>query len=228
MNTFSLVNALILTIPFGVVSGFNSQFWDAYEQQMDAYGCADQFWSRYYNLEGENQAVVYCATGGLVLAVFYYVLRPSPENKPDPQLADICVAMAHTNETLQHLTTLMEAHLSDDAESKSKISKAIKGGGESTRKSLMHQESVKIVEEESKLIDNAFRAWWLRGRVVIFMIFTFTAIGVICILSLIATLFGSYIIPSNFTCVGGQNHNRINGGIFGVLFCTVLTIYLLI
>lgn len=75
VNTFSLVNALILTIPFGIIGSLDNSFWDwLHENNTD---CAGNSYGDVHKLFiNFLYATAYSSMISLSLAIFYYILRP--------------------------------------------------------------------------------------------------------------------------------------------------------
>jgi hypothetical protein len=85
VNTLTLVNALLLTIPFGVLGGMSgSQYWDATLAAMQARsdtclsmtGSSISFEDVFFWTYQVFLGAVYSAIGGILLAIFYFFLRP--------------------------------------------------------------------------------------------------------------------------------------------------------
>ncbi len=82
VSTLTLMNALILTIPYGIMSSADNQYWDWMEDTLKAcvktkFKYADNFvlFSDSFN------AVVYCTIADLLIAMVYYLLRPKSDKK---------------------------------------------------------------------------------------------------------------------------------------------------
>lgn len=179
------------------------------------------------------------------MAAIYYVLRPPNDDKPDPQLADIYVA-------LKHMNLLLEAQLSGDTELKAgmlvgviresrmqpepdgtirstvtPISEVAQAAAE-RESELIHQQSHRNLDRENEKIDAAFQLWWLRGRLVIMLIFLLTVFSVFYLLAIIYSFYMRFSIPSDFSCGGGENFGRLEAGIVSVVFASFIAIYLLV
>jgi hypothetical protein len=75
MNTLSMVNALLLTIPFSIINGLGNEFWDWLE--LSIADCEDsQYHSTAENLVLPLYLAVFCTILSLIIAVMYYFLRP--------------------------------------------------------------------------------------------------------------------------------------------------------
>ena len=87
VNTFTLVSALLLAIPFGILTAVNKDFWDSLFSSLSA--CSeftpsevDDLWlSIYSGIVTLIYGCAYCAMISIILAVLYYLLRPSEEEK---------------------------------------------------------------------------------------------------------------------------------------------------
>jgi hypothetical protein len=77
LNTLSLINALIVTIPFGVMSMYGYDFWDSLEQNMKAHGCGKRFDSVYDSVRSNINAVLCFSLIPLLITTMYYIVRPS-------------------------------------------------------------------------------------------------------------------------------------------------------
>lgn len=76
VNALSLVNALILTIPFGVIMGLGKDYWDWLEssiQDCTVYDSQQTYRNILNNLYGAAYAPMIC----LLMSLLYYFLRPS-------------------------------------------------------------------------------------------------------------------------------------------------------
>jgi hypothetical protein len=86
INTLTLVDALIVTIPFGIVSAANYTFWDWLQTlpcntddfHHDHFGELPYYYF-YYRFVGSIWQIVISCVIGIVLATFYYLLRPSDD-----------------------------------------------------------------------------------------------------------------------------------------------------
>lgn len=86
VNTFVLVSALLLAIPFGVQATLNREFWDDLRTSIGdcnpdySTSKIDSVWLGFYN---ENLNLIYGSTYAamiaVAIAVIYYILRPSCE-----------------------------------------------------------------------------------------------------------------------------------------------------
>ena len=76
VNTLTLVNALVLTIPFGVLLDLGHSFWTELDVIMIEGGCEE--WVNYYYFHTRNNLlmILYASIAAIVIATFYYVLRP--------------------------------------------------------------------------------------------------------------------------------------------------------
>jgi uncharacterized membrane protein len=73
------VSALLLTIPFSVFGNFGRDYWDSVETLFASCSppVSDDVLSVWYNgTVNAMNAVTYACVGCIVLAVFYYILRP--------------------------------------------------------------------------------------------------------------------------------------------------------
>lgn len=82
VNTLTLMNALILTIPYGIMASTNFEYWDWVESTLA--GCPDSEFTYDQDFSQFNNAfhtVVYSAITALLVAMVYYLLRPRKESK---------------------------------------------------------------------------------------------------------------------------------------------------
>lgn len=86
LNTLSLINALIVTIPFGVMSMYGADFWDSLEQSMKQHGCGSQFDDVYNSIRGNINAVLCFSLIPLLITTLYYIVRPSNFGEVSPNL----------------------------------------------------------------------------------------------------------------------------------------------
>ena len=76
VNALSLVNALVLTIPFGVIMGLNSDYWD-WLQSLDT-SCMNYSPEQTYdNVLNLLYACAYSSMMALIIALLYYIFRPT-------------------------------------------------------------------------------------------------------------------------------------------------------
>jgi len=82
INTLTLVDALLLTLPVTMITALGSSYWD----WLDGLDCADDFVPGthtymndflYKEMVFEIWAQILASVTGIILAVFYYLLRPS-------------------------------------------------------------------------------------------------------------------------------------------------------
>lgn len=77
VNTITLLNALLLTIPFSIVGSLNNSYWDWLEVSINKCTVAPFDWHSVYDkFQNAIFASVYPTLISLVLAVLYYLLRP--------------------------------------------------------------------------------------------------------------------------------------------------------
>jgi hypothetical protein len=84
INTVAVLNGLILTIPFGLMSLLGQQFWDWFQSTLET--CSRNIpWIGYYDLVvNALYATVYSSLIILTLATLYYLLKPdllTPEDQ---------------------------------------------------------------------------------------------------------------------------------------------------
>jgi hypothetical protein len=85
VNTFTLVVALLLAIPFGVSSSVNMDYWNQLKEALQA--CdnltideANEFWLHIYDSTADLiYGSAYCAMISIILAVLYYLFRPTDD-----------------------------------------------------------------------------------------------------------------------------------------------------
>lgn len=182
VNTFSLVNALVLTIPFGVIGSYDTSFWQGYLAQMSEYNCGDNFTDSYNGFVSAIINVVYCSIGALVVAVFYYIFRPDSPDKANWQLGELVVGIEQVLQELKQLNKFNLASLSHDKSQEAAILSYYKDhSDELDRSSLAIKQAIetkssKMVEDSDKDQGSEFQAWWERGRIVILAIFIMTTI----------------------------------------------------
>ena len=83
----ALICALLLTIPFGLLSYINDSFWTTISKQFEAcggnlanagtYNVADFQYEIVHNIV----CVIYASMAGLILSTFYYLFKPSKSVK---------------------------------------------------------------------------------------------------------------------------------------------------
>ena len=86
VNLFTLVSTLVLTIPFGLMGSLTNSYWDWLSAEVDNCLYATEtypngYWQIIYEQVINNIfASIYTALVGIVLSVFYYLLRPSDQD----------------------------------------------------------------------------------------------------------------------------------------------------
>jgi hypothetical protein len=81
VNTMALVAALLLTIPFSLVGSLNQEYWDDLAETIN--GCKPAVPAEsspqavFMTVFRPLNALVYFSMGAIMLAVFYFLLRPS-------------------------------------------------------------------------------------------------------------------------------------------------------
>lgn len=76
INSFALVNALILTIPFGAITGLNVDYWDSLYESLKDCEWNGTFQGVFNGYNDCNFAVAYTTMTTLLLCIMYYILRP--------------------------------------------------------------------------------------------------------------------------------------------------------
>jgi hypothetical protein len=77
-----LVNALILTIPFGVIMGLGFDYWDAVETVVTQCSNGSVTYPFGYSLLINTlYATAYSSMTSIAVSIFYYMLRPSDEEE---------------------------------------------------------------------------------------------------------------------------------------------------
>jgi hypothetical protein len=77
VNTLTLMNALILTIPYSLMSNMNYDYWDQVIISLD--NCSERvatFESDFAIFKNSFNAVVYSAMASLIMSLIYYLLKP--------------------------------------------------------------------------------------------------------------------------------------------------------
>jgi hypothetical protein len=199
VNTLTLVNALVLTIPFGVMVDLGGEFWSNLYTIMETYGCTE--WYSYYYTHVRNNllSTLYFSIAAIIIAVFYYILRPDfPQRAMD----------SDQKKLLETTQSLLDFH--------------VKG-------TPMDERGIdKIVEKQfmmKKLVaDYKFKAWWVHGRHSIFAIFLLTASAVTSLLALSFQMMGIYMVPNDELC--NFENTPVITGFLGV--SALVTLYCII
>jgi hypothetical protein len=210
VNTFVVSNALVLTIPYTVVSEFSTIFWDNYQDYTS--NCVELFSSSYSAIRLDVTTVIYCSTICLVMSIFYYLLRPHTPIKQDEQLIRI-----HDQIELLNLKFSFKDNLND----------------EDFRVSIMDKLSDVSIQRENFIRkhdvneSNKFKKWWKRGRLIIFGMFLTTSISIVCLLHLSTTIFNVHSITSDEICERPAN-NSLRLGFIVTLIIFLCSIYILV
>jgi hypothetical protein len=82
VNTLTLMNALILTIPYGIMASAGYDYWDWVEETLAACEVTEYTYEQNFNIFGTAfYGVVYCTIAVLLMAMVYYLLRPRTDKK---------------------------------------------------------------------------------------------------------------------------------------------------
>ena len=82
VNTLTLVCALILTIPYGVMTAANADYWDNIETRLAACPVHEFTYEEDFNeFKGGFNTVIYSNISVLIMAVLYYLLRPKEDEE---------------------------------------------------------------------------------------------------------------------------------------------------
>jgi hypothetical protein len=180
VNTMTLVNALILTIPYGVITALNSEFWDSLKVSMEEGNCDTYYHYYYFRLRDNILIVIYSGITSIAVSVFYYILRPDFEAREGTDLVSRSV--------LETLQATLEFHRTGVAVSETVVE---------ARSKIEHAEEDAAEEER-------FRIWWRSGRVVLLVVFSLTTCAVISLLILTYLLFSVFAVPSDEICEFGN------------------------
>lgn len=76
VNALSVVNALILTIPFSTITSLNNSYWDWLRQNIISCDSSELFHEEYQKLLISLYGSAYSSMVCVLIAVMYYILRP--------------------------------------------------------------------------------------------------------------------------------------------------------
>jgi hypothetical protein len=75
VNSFALINALVLTIPFSILASYSDSFWDWLNENNDQ--CDGNSYQKVADLLLNTlYATAYSSMTSLIIAILYYILRP--------------------------------------------------------------------------------------------------------------------------------------------------------
>ena len=75
VNSFALINALVLTIPFSILASYSNSFWDWLNENNDQ--CDGNSYQKVADLLLNTlYTTAYSAMTSLIIAILYYILRP--------------------------------------------------------------------------------------------------------------------------------------------------------
>lgn len=199
VNTLTLVNALVLTIPFSVMVDLGGGFWSDLYDVMDHYDCLH--WYNYYYTHVRNNllSTLYFSIAAIMIAVFYYILRPDfPQRDLD----------SDQKKMLETMQSILDFHVSG---------RPMNEAGIDT-----------IVDRQFKMrkhvADYKFKAWWVHGRHAILFIFLLTGSAVVSLLALSFQMVGIYMVPNNKLC--DFTNTSVISGFLGI--ASIITIYCII
>jgi hypothetical protein len=217
MSTMTLVNALVLTIPYGFVGNLSSEFWDNLLLSMEIHGCDQYFYYYYYNMRNDVMAVTYASIAAIVIAVFFYVLKPGfEEGGPND------VAMAQLVKTLENQFLLSSNHLKVVDFGTTNLSNGLVSSDHSNPAQEWNAQIEKGMSEHEKRTQLSFLIWWRDGRWVVAICFLLTATAVLALLCLSYLIFSIFAVPSADICKFHAAFNSSSAiGLSGILllFC---------
>jgi|MDTB01.1.fsa_nt_gb hypothetical protein len=139
VNTLTLVNALVLTIPFSVMVDLGGEFWANLYIVMEEYGCTN--WYNYYYTHVRNNllSTLYFSIAAIIIAVFYYILRPDfPQRDLD----------SDQKKMLETMQSILDYHVKGTPMDEAGID------------SLVNRQFTM----KKCVADYKFKAWWVHGR----------------------------------------------------------------
>lgn len=187
LNTLTLVNALLLTIPFGIVISFNSGFWNNLRDDMHDANCGPDFYFYYYNIRNDIMFNVYASITAIIVSVTFYILKPDFEEGDDNKV--YLAKLVKLTEESYKLIKLQErqgydGNNSDISAEVSKWYKAL-------------EKDIELEDKKNKLI---FILWWNRARWVVFAIAVLTVIAVLSLIGAVYLIFSVVSVPSPDVC----------------------------
>jgi hypothetical protein len=175
VTTLTLVNALVLTIPFSVLVDLGWEFWETLHTIMTDNGC-EEWYDYYYTHTRNNQLMIlYASIAGIVIAVAYFIFRPDFDER------SIDIDSKLQLETLQ---SLLDFHVSGTPMTEEMIDRIIN----------------KQFYLRKVLADYKFKAWWIHGRHAVLAIFVLTASAVISLLSFSFILISIFMVREEDLC----------------------------
>ncbi len=75
-----MVDALILTIPYSIITNIPFDFWDTLESQYAYCGENHHFYETFTDMNNSLSTCVYSTVLAMALSCFYYLLRPTNDN----------------------------------------------------------------------------------------------------------------------------------------------------
>ncbi len=214
LNTLSLINALIVTIPFSVMSIYSYDFWDSLQQTMTAQGCGNRFDRIYNSIRGNINAVLCFALIPLLITALYYIARPSNfgEIAEDETLVKITntgrlLYQEEGNEVdidnqtdpviLQRIQVAVQM-----ASLKSKTDPQTQDVTDEDRIRAIITSIVLEARTEQRKDRQNFYFWWQRARIAILIAFATTIGSVMSLFSMAGQIMAYYAVRPTDVCDG--------------------------
>jgi hypothetical protein len=214
LNTLSLINALIVTIPFSVMGMFNSVFWDDLQSTMTLHECGNRFTSVHNSIRGNIVAVLCFALIPLLITTIYYIVRPSSFGE---------VAEDETLVKITNAGKLLYQEEDNEVDIDNQVDPAILQRiqvaimlnslqGQPSDQDMNRENRVRaIIESIVMEARNAqrkdrqnFYYWWQRARLAILIAFVSTMCSVYALSSLAAQIMQYYTSMQSHIC-GSEN-----------------------
>jgi hypothetical protein len=203
VNLFTLVNTLILTIPFGLMGTLQSGAWDAYEQQV--FNCTDPMYQKnpdamYFQSRSDARgkwtnfdlsinsqysltatAIVYSVFVPLtcmILAVLYYIIRPASPKEESGKIVYYIVQQGNFSRYSEGDVIPNSTDYLTDIEA-----------------TFAKQEKRAKEDEISE-----FRLWWFRGRFLVLLMMIGMIGSVVAMIYLCNSYFIVFMSSSDLFC----------------------------
>ena len=145
------------------------------QEIMETFGCAEFYNYYYYHTRNNTLFIIYCSILGIIIAVFYYLLRPDFDDRN---------LVEDEKKMLETMQAILMFHL------------------DGTR--ITDEDIDKIVGVQFKMkkeiANYRFKAWWKNGRTAVFIIFILTTASVVSLLAMSYTLTAVYLVQPENLC----------------------------
>ncbi len=217
LNTLSLINALIVTIPFGVMSMYNYDFWDTLEQNMKANGCGGHFDNVYDSIRSNINAVLCFSLIPLLITTLYYIVRPSnfgevPEDETLVKITNDSRLLYQEEGNEVDIDNQTDPQILQRVQVALQVV-ALKPADECTQDGMSHEDRTRAIitsivleaRNEQRKDRQNFYFWWQRARIAVLIAFATTMGSVCALFSMAGQIMAYYAVRASQVCSGADS-----------------------